>query len=318
MQVVLQGSLRHFGVGELLSFLCGRGESGTLELQGTDRHARILYVGDLLVWVESSRGGDPREVVLELFDWHAGSFTLTDSVVLPENVTPLALELPALLEEAKRRAESAGIYPDATLFRVVDDPALQQQVSLTGEQFRLLFRLASGRTFKDLVGDLGAPKEEVAERLRSLVQMGLATVVTPEPPAAVSPPPEKTDPQLKKRTTSGRHRTLVGSLTPDAAPDHVYPMLDSSYTLGRAPSNTISIADGSVSSFHARIDRTPEGFVLEDLQSRNGTYVNGEVVQEKRLLSDGDLIRLGKVIMTFNLAREGKAGEKTEPEVRLV
>jgi pSer/pThr/pTyr-binding forkhead associated (FHA) protein len=57
--------------------------------------------------------------------------------------------------------------------------------------------------------------------------------------------------------------------------------------------------------------------VLEDLQSRNGTFVNGEVVKEKRLLADGDLIRLGKVILTFNLAREGKAGEKTEPEVKL-
>lgn len=314
MQVVLQGSLRHFGVAELLSFLCGRGESGTLEVQGTDRHARILFVGDLLVWAESSRGGEPREAVLDLFDWHAGSFTLADSVVLPENVTPLALELPALLEEAKRRAESAGIYPDATLFRVVDDPSLQQQVSLTGDQFRLLFRLASGRMFKELVGDLGAPKEEVSERLKSLVQMGLVTVVAPE---VLPVPQEKTDPQLKKRTTSGRHRTLVGSLTPDAAPDHVYPLLDSAYTLGRAPGNSVAIADSSVSSFHARIDRTPEGFVLEDLQSRNGTFVNGEVVKEKRLLADGDLIRLGKVILTFNLAREGKAGEKTEPEVKL-
>ncbi len=313
MQVVLQGSLRHFGAAELLSFLCGRGESGTLELQGTDRHARILFVGDLLVWAESSRGGEPREAVLDLFDWHAGSFTLVDSVVIPDNVTPLALELPALIEEAKRRAESAGVYPDATLFRVVDDPALQQQVSLTGDQFRLLFRLSSGRTFKDVVGDLGAPKEEVADRLRALVQIGLVEVVAPEAPA----PTEKTDPQLKKRTTSGRHRTLVGSLTPDAAPDNVYPLLDSVYTLGRAPGNSISIADSSVSSFHARIDRTPEGFVLEDLQSRNGTFVNGEPVKEKRLLVDGDLIRLGKIIMTFNLAREGKAGEKTEPEVRL-
>ena len=314
MQVVLQGSLRHFGAAELLSFLCGRGESGTLELQGTDRHARILFVGDLLVWAESSRGGEPREAVLDLFDWHAGSFTLVDSVVIPDNVTPLALELPALIEEAKRRAESAGVYPDATLFRVVDDPALQQQVSLTGDQFRLLFRLSSGRTFKDVVGDLGAPKEEVADRLRALVQIGLVEVVAPEAPPAL---PEKTDPQLKKRTTSGRHRTLVGSLTPDAAPDNVYPLLDSIYTLGRAPGNSISISDSSVSSFHARIDRTPEGFVLEDLQSRNGTFVNGEVVKEKRLLVDGDLIRLGKIIMTFNLAREGKAGEKTEPEVRL-
>ena len=316
MQVVLQGSLRHFGAAELLSFLCARGESGTLDLEtSADRKARVFFVNDLIVWAESSRGGDAKEAVLELLDWHAGTFTLVDSVVVPDHVTPLALELPALLEEAKRRAESAGVYPDATIFRVVDDPALQQQVSLTGDQFRLLFRLSSGRAFKDVVGDLGAPKQEVADRLRQLVQIGLAAIVEPDrPPVTLQ---EKTDPALKKRTTAGSRRTLVGSLTPDGAPDNVYPLLDPSYTLGRAPDNNIAISDGSVSSHHARIVRTAEGFVIEDLQSRNGTFVNGEQVTAQRLLADGDLIRLGKIIMTFNVAKEIKSADKTQPEVRL-
>ena len=316
MQVVLQGSLRHFGAAELLSFLCGRGESGTLSLEAGERRARIFFVGDLIVWVESDRGGDPGEAVLAMCDWPAGSFSLIDSVAVPDNVTPLALGVPALLQEAKRRAESSGVYPDATLFRVVDDPALQQQISLTGDQFKLLFRLSAGRSFKDIVGDLGVPKQDVADRLRQLVKVGLVTVVAADPQV----PPlvhEKTDPQLNKKTTAGRRRTLVGSLTPDGAPDNVYPLLDSAYTLGRAPTNSIAISDGSVSSQHAQILRTPEGFILEDLQSRNGTFVNGEQVTEKRLLADGDLIRLGKVIMTFNLAREGKMGETTQPEVRL-
>ena len=319
MQVVLQGSLRHFGAAELLAFLCGRGESGTLSLEAAGRRARIFFVGDLIVWAESDRAGDPREAVLELLTWNAGAFSLMDSVAVPANVTPLALAVPALLEEAKTRAASSGVYPDATIFRVVDDPALQQQVSLTNDQFRLLFRLSAGRAFKDIVGDLGVPKQEVAERLRELVQMGLVTTAAAEPVPPPSPPPlnERTDPSLKKKTTAGRRRTLVGSLTPDGAPDNVYPLLDSAYTLGRAPTNTIAIADGSVSSNHARILRTPEGFVLEDLQSRNGTYVNGEQVTDKRILADGDLIRLGKIIMTFNIAREGKMGETTQPEVRL-
>lgn len=316
MQVVLQGSLRHFGAAELLSFLCARGESGTLDLEASaDRKGRVIFVNDLIVWAETGRGGDAKEAVLELLDWHAGTFTLVDSVVVPDNVTPLALELPALLEEAKQRAASAGVYPDATIFRVVDDPARQQQVSLTGDQFRLLFRLSSGRAFKDVVGDVGAPKQEVADRLRQLVQIGLAEIVEPEPPRATLQ--EKTDPALKRKTTAGSRRTLVGSLTPDGAPDNVYPLLDSAYTIGRAPDNTIAISDGSVSSRHARIQRTADGFVLEDLQSRNGTFVNGEQVTAQRLLADGDLIRLGKIIMTFNLAKEMKNSDKTQPEVRL-
>ena len=55
--------------------------------------------------------------------------------------------------------------------------------------------------------------------------------------------------------------------------------------------------------------------MIEDLQSRNGTFVNGEQVKEKRLLADGDLIRLGKVIMTFNVAREAKTrATRPQPE----
>jgi pSer/pThr/pTyr-binding forkhead associated (FHA) protein len=57
--------------------------------------------------------------------------------------------------------------------------------------------------------------------------------------------------------------------------------------------------------------------VLEDLKSRNGTFVNGEQLTGQRLLVDGDLIRVGKIIMTFNLAREEKSSETTQPEVRL-
>jgi hypothetical protein len=310
MQVVLQGSLRHFPAAELLSFLCGRGQSGTLDGETPNGRVRIIFAGDRIVWAESSRAADPTEVVLDLFATPNGTFTLLDSAVVPANVTPVALDVAALVEEWRRRANAAGVYSDATLFRVVDDPLLQQQVSLTGDQFKLLFKLSTGRTFKELRADLGAPTEEVAERLKQLVAIGLVTVV------AAPPAEEKTDPDLKK-TTAGRRRTLVGSLTPDDAPDNVYPLLDSAYTLGRAPSNTITIPDASVSSNHAQILRTAEGFVIEDLQSRNGTFVNGEKVDAKRLLADGDLIRLGKIIMTFNVAREGKSGETTLPEVRL-
>lgn len=308
MQVILQGSLRHFPPAELLPFVCRRTERGTLDLETSGRRTRILFQSTTIVWAEASRGNDAREAVLETFDWNGGTFTLLDSAVLPDNVTPLALQLDELVEEAKRRAEAPSKYRDATMFRVVDDPALQQQVSLTADQFKLLFRVSSGRTFKDLLGDIGVTRQELAERLAHLEQIGLVSAERDEPE------PEPTAPQKK---TAARKRTLVGSLTPDGAPDNVWPLLDSEYTMGRAPSNSISIPDGSISSNHARIFRGDMGFVIEDLQSRNGTFVNGERVTEKRLLADGDLIRLGKVIMTFNLARESKAGDTTAPEVRL-
>ena len=307
MQVILQGSLRHFPPQELLSFLCGRNQSGTLDLETTGKRTRIFFDKDLIVWAESNRDEGPVDAILDTFEWTAGTFTLLDSAALPDGVKSLTLTLAPLLEEAKRRVEEAAIYPDETMFRVVEDPSMQQQVSLNIDQLKLLFRLTSGRSFAKLVGDLGMSKRELSERLRELSVLGLVTVVEEEP--APAPAKAKTDPK--------RRITFVGSLTPDNAPDKVFPLLDAEHTIGRAPANSITIAESSVSTNHARILKSPDGFVIEDLKSRNGTFVNGEKVTEKRLLADGDLIRLGKVIMTFNVARDAITGEVTEPEVRV-
>jgi hypothetical protein len=301
MQVILSGSLRHFPPGDLLSFLAARRMKGTLDFETAGKRARLFFEEDRILWAESSRGGDVAESVLEVLEWPAGTFALLDSAALPENAKPVSLDLAALLEEAKKRAAAGAIYKDGATFRVVDNP-LQQQLSLTADDLRLLFRLTSERPFKDLVAELGLPPRELAEKLQRLEQLGLITRLDPQ----------KTDPSL------ARKKTLVGSLTPDAAPDNVFPLLDAEQTIGRAPTNSIVVPDGSVSSTHARIVRSPEGFFLEDLQSRNGTFVNGERVEARRLLADGDLIRLGKIILTFNVAKEGKKSDTTQPEVRVV
>jgi hypothetical protein len=209
--------------------------------------------------------------VLDAFEWMAGTFTLLDSAVVPDGAKRESIALQAMIDAAKKRAEASSIYPDGTLFRLVDDPAVQQQVSLTGEEFKLLFRLSSPRTFRDLAADVGLPRTELADRLKKLEKLGLVKAVREEPPA------EPTAPQKK---TMMRKRTLVGSLTPDDRPDSVYPLLDAECTIGRAMDNVIAVPDGSVSSKHARIVRTDDGFVIEDLQSRNGTFVNGERVVE--------------------------------------
>jgi len=312
MQVVLQGSLRHFPAADLLKFLCGRGQSGTLDLETPGRRTRILYDNDTILWAESNKTDQPRDAVLDALEWMSGTFTLLDSAVVPENVKAISVPLADVLAESARRAEAASLFPDSTLFRLVDAPELQQQVSLTGEEFKILFRLSTGRTFRELVADIGVPRQELAERLKKLEGLGL---VAPVREQQAPPQPEQT--VLSKKTSIARKRTLVGSLTPDDRPDSVYPLLDAEYTIGRTPDNGIVVPDGSVSSKHARIERTPEGFAVEDLQSRNGTFVNGEKLEGKRLLADGDLIRLGKVMMTFNVARESKAGDTTQPEMRV-
>jgi predicted component of type VI protein secretion system len=76
--------------------------------------------------------------------------------------------------------------------------------------------------------------------------------------------------------------------------------------MGRDVTNDVVLGDAEVSRQHARLTRTPAGFVLEDLGSTNGTFVNGDRLAAPRVLNAGDLLGLGEnVTLTF---------ESTAPE----
>jgi hypothetical protein len=68
--------------------------------------------------------------------------------------------------------------------------------------------------------------------------------------------------------------------------------------IGRAADCAIQITERSASRRHAAITATPDGFIVLDLQSQNGTFVNGEPIRE-RLLVDGDRIQIGGVSFIF-------------------
>jgi len=63
-------------------------------------------------------------------------------------------------------------------------------------------------------------------------------------------------------------------------------------TIGRDPDNDLPVEDTKLSRRHCRIVRGVEGFLVEDLGSSNGTYVNGERV-DRHVLSPGDKVTLG-------------------------
>jgi hypothetical protein len=69
-------------------------------------------------------------------------------------------------------------------------------------------------------------------------------------------------------------------------------------TLGRTPDNDIAIEERAVSRRHARITFTDAGFVITDLNSGNGTYVNGKRTTECRL-AEGDRVELGNSCLVF-------------------
>ncbi len=66
-------------------------------------------------------------------------------------------------------------------------------------------------------------------------------------------------------------------------------------TLGRAADNTLSLADETVSAYHARLSYHGGQWWLEDLGSRNGSWVNDIPVDQPLVITYGDVIRLGRV-----------------------
>jgi hypothetical protein len=65
--------------------------------------------------------------------------------------------------------------------------------------------------------------------------------------------------------------------------------------LGREATCDVVIADRQVSRFHARITPTPEGIILEDLGSKNGTHHNGNSLTAPVILQDGDAVQISFV-----------------------
>jgi len=71
-------------------------------------------------------------------------------------------------------------------------------------------------------------------------------------------------------------------------------------TLGRSIDCDICLDDSLVSEEHAEIIRAEEGFILNDLNSRNGTSVNGREVHNYKL-NNGDIIEIGNFRLRFSL-----------------
>ena len=69
-------------------------------------------------------------------------------------------------------------------------------------------------------------------------------------------------------------------------------------TIGRKPDNDIEIDNLAVSGHHARIFKMDDWFLIEDLDSLNGTFVNGKMIKESPL-KNGDEILIGKHILKF-------------------
>lgn len=69
--------------------------------------------------------------------------------------------------------------------------------------------------------------------------------------------------------------------------------LDHTLVVGREATCDVVVADRQISRFHARLTPTPEGVMLEDLGSKNGTHHNGTELTGPVMLQDGDSVGVG-------------------------
>ena len=68
-------------------------------------------------------------------------------------------------------------------------------------------------------------------------------------------------------------------------------------TLGRAPGCVVVVEDTYVSQLHARVFADRDAYLVEDLGSTNGTFLNGSGVSAPQALSLGDRIRVGNMVL---------------------
>ena len=96
-------------------------------------------------------------------------------------------------------------------------------------------------------------------------------------------------------------------VTAGPAKDTTIPLPDGEATLGRDPANAVAVADASVSRKHCLLRKEEDGrFQIKDLDSRNGTLVNGRAVKEQ-WLRHGDEIATGDSVFVFLVEEQDQA-----------
>lgn len=121
------------------------------------------------------------------------------------------------------------------------------------------------------------------------------------PPAAPAPVAETMAMRPTAPTAAigaGPQAELAIESGPDAG--HTHRAGDHAVRLGRSPDNDVILRDPATSGHHARLERRGEQFWIVDLGSTNGTFVNGEAIQEKQL-NHGDHLTVGQNSVHFAL-----------------
>ena len=280
------------------------------------------------------------EILYDSFVWSGGTFAFTDSLDLPSYAVTISVDLANLIMEGARRIEEweqcLRLLPDKhVVFRVVSHPA-EEKITLTADEWKILFLINGVRTLEELCHDsqedafhvyrvvygLAAnkliepahaePSDEHTDSMAAIGMTGDATVrQTPAVFGAESTMRELPDDTSLLVSSDAKlsYKDVVKPtvaqlvITNGDSSGTVIPLSDPEYLVGRQRDNSIQLTDLGISGFHARIYRGPDGYAIEDLKSRNGTWLNATRVFHA-VLQNGDRLRLGATELRFEILYE--------------
>lgn len=276
------------------------------------------------------------EIAFDCFVWSGGEFAFAEDTSLPPYAVTIAIDLQNLIMEGARRIEEweqcVAMLPDpAVVLRVVSRPK-DDRVTLTSDEWKILFLINGTRTLEELTRDAGETPLHVYRVIVGLLGSRLIEPVlhdrgddTGAGEQTAGPSQDETVRQVAPafgfdstvREAAGDDTSLLLSseanlsyadvvkailarltVTSGETAGTSIPLLDAEYTVGRHRDNKVQLIDPGVSGFHARVFRGTDGYVVEDLKSRNGTWLNGSRVFHATL-SHGDVLRLGNTDVVF-------------------
>ncbi|MDR0837507.1 MAG: FHA domain-containing protein [Propionibacteriaceae bacterium] len=93
--------------------------------------------------------------------------------------------------------------------------------------------------------------------------------------------------RAQRRETTPRVVVIAGPDIGDSVP------LTGEISIGRSPDCVLDISDDFASTYHAQLSYDDDSWIITDLGSTNGTYVNGVSIKAPTRISDRDIIRIG-------------------------
>jgi pSer/pThr/pTyr-binding forkhead associated (FHA) protein len=173
-------------------------------------------------------------------------------------------------------------------------------IRLGDEQFRFYTDVAAAAP----TAGAAPPAEGADERLKHTVH-GMEAVAPPSSPS--TPPPSPPPPAARPASPPPLATFLVraGALAGQRLTVRT-PIVN----VGRADYNDVVVPDPSVSTSHAKLQRREGVWVLVDLDSTNGTFVDGERVKGDAPLAPGAMVRLGDVQLVFEPTDDAVAAVK--------